>query len=83
MFKLDLIERLKYINKQWLEEDIGSYGVIYLTLMCLSFASFLVLMDALAKYILYIDMNERHLNVLGVCILAIFAIIMIFGKKRQ
>ncbi len=83
MFKLNLGKRLSYILTNVHEGSNQTvYGLLFLALLCLGFPALLILMDAVSRYILYIDMNERLMNVLGVCILAIFAIILIFGKDE-
>ncbi len=81
-FRLNLGKKLDYIMKIRLEEGFNSLEIAAIALMVLGISSLLILMDAISRYILYIDMNERLMNVLGVCILAIFAIILIFGKDK-
>ncbi len=82
MFKLNVGKRLDYIMKLRLEEGFNSLEIAAIALMVLGISSLLILMDAVSRYILYIDMNERLMNVLGVCILGILAIILIFGKDE-
>ncbi len=83
MFRLNLGKRLSYIYTNVHEgSNQTGYGLLFLALMCFGFAALLILMDVLAKYLLYMDMNERLMNVLGVCILGILAIILIFGKDE-
>ncbi len=81
-FRLNLGKRLEYIRKQWLDEEVGYYNFVALALMCFGLTAIILLMIALVKYLSYIDMDGRQMNVLGVCILGIFAIIMIFGKDE-
>ncbi len=82
MFKLNLGKRLEYIRKQWLDESVGYYGLVALALMLFSSIATFLLMVALARYLAYVDMDGRQMNVLGVCVLAILAIILIFGKDE-
>ncbi len=82
MFKLNLDKRLTYIGKQWLDERVGYYGFVALALMLFVSTAMILLMIALVKYLAYVDMDGRQMNVLGVCILGILAIILIFGKDE-
>ncbi len=63
------------------EEKSLTEGRSNLALFCLIFGSSVLVMDVIAKSLSYIPIHEHFLNLLTVCSVAIFTLIMIFGEQ--